>query len=137
MIGSSSARRVSKSWRTNSLRSSPTPTRTSGRCSATYDRLPRRSITPSDSRPWIASRTEVRATWNCSDRARSDGICEPGSRSPRRDAFEQPVADQRAERFPGDGLERRRPGSRIGASWTVMGDRIVALIADGWTAISA
>ena len=55
---------------------------TSGRCSATYERLPRRSMTPSDSRPWIASRTEVRATWNCSDSDRSDGIRAPGSSSP-------------------------------------------------------
>ena len=64
MIGSSSARRVSNSWRTNSLRSSrrSPSTWTSGRRSATYERLPRRSMTPSESRPCIASRTEVRAT---------------------------------------------------------------------------
>ena len=82
MIGSSRARRVSNSWRTNVLRSSVLVTVTSGRCSATYDRLPRRSITPSDTRPWIASRTDVRATRNCSDRTRSDGILAPGSSSP-------------------------------------------------------
>ena len=37
---------------------------------------------PSDTSPWIASRTDVRATRNWSDSARSDGIRAPGSSSP-------------------------------------------------------
>ena len=57
---------------------------TSGNRSTTNDRLPRRSITPSDNNPCMASRTEVRATWNCSDRSRSDGTRTPGSSAPVR-----------------------------------------------------
>jgi hypothetical protein len=39
-------------------------------------------MTPSDTSPWIASRTDVRATRNCSDNARSDGMRAPGCSSP-------------------------------------------------------
>ena len=45
MIGISSSRRVSKSCRTNSLRSSTGSNETSGNCSTTNERLPRRSMT--------------------------------------------------------------------------------------------
>ncbi len=82
MIGSSRVRRVSNSWRTKLLASSAAVSVTSGRRSATNERLPRRSMTPSETSPWIASRTDVRATRNCSDSDRSEGMRAPGSSSP-------------------------------------------------------
>ena len=89
-IGSSSTRRVSNNWTTNCLRESAANSAgdantTSGKCSATYMRLPRRSTTPNDTKPWRASRTEVRATPNCSLRLRSAGTGEPGRELAGRD----------------------------------------------------
>ncbi len=93
-----------------SLRSSSWSTLTSGRCSTTYERLPRRSMTPSDSSPWIASRTDVRATRNCSERSRSEGIASAGLEIADDDAFEELIADLRAQRLARRSVRTGREG---------------------------
>ena len=76
-------RRVSNSSLTVRLRPSSLRS-TSGSRSATYGRLPRRSRYPTDTSPWMASRTDVRATWNCSHSWRSAGSRWPAWSSPER-----------------------------------------------------
>ena len=70
--------RTSNSWLTSALRSSPVKFM-SGSASATTERLPRRTMYPAMTSPWIASRTEVRATPNSSHRTRSAGSGMPGA----------------------------------------------------------
>ncbi len=81
---------------------------TSGRCSATYIRLPRRSTTPSDTRPWSASRTDVRATPNCSLRLRSAGHRRPGCQLAGSDPFGEAGADLLGDGLAGDRAELDR-----------------------------
>ncbi len=120
MIGSSSARRVSNSWRTNSLRSSP---HTDAHVGQMFG----------DVRP-VAAPLDHPERQQALDRLAHRGPrhlelfgegplrrhLRPRFQVAGRDPLEQPVADQRAERFPGDRLEGPAPERTAvlpGLSW--------------------
>ena len=106
-IAGSIVRRTSNSCRTRVLRSSSVAesplSRISGSRSATTGRLPRRSRYPDAVRPWMASRTDVRATPNCSHNCRSAGTALPGCNSPVRIASSSwsRISDEMVRRLTG------------------------------------
>ena len=109
MIGSSSVRRVSNSWRTNSLRSSrrSPSTRTSGSRSATYERLPLRSMTPE--REQALHRLAHRRAGDAELLGQPSLGRHAGSRLELAagDPLDEAIADQRAQASPGRSARRR------------------------------